>query len=113
MDAQMDKISMGSPSATPVWVFGGILMIFLMGVVAWQITRKDDSKPPDPVVANVIGLLCAITAGLFAFFMTGYAFVSIAPDASRLAGLGVKAAGGAGLFVFVMWWWRSAIRARR
>jgi hypothetical protein len=93
--------------STPSWVFGGILLIFLMGVVAWQITRKDDAKPPDSIVTNVVGLICAITAGLFAFFMTGDAIVKIAPSAPLFAGLGVQATGGVGLFVFVMWWWKT------
>ena len=51
------------------WVFGGLLVVFLMALVAYR--ELKGPKPFDPATHTIIGFLCATLAGLFAFFFTG------------------------------------------
>jgi hypothetical protein len=96
----------GARMQTASWVFGGLLVVFIMAIVGYRIAG-DSTKPIDSTTHTLLGFLSAILAGLFAFFFTGSVAVSVAPNAGRFGGLGIQAAGGAALFVIVLWWWRS------
>src|ERR1035438_9781646 len=88
------------------WVFGGLLVVFIMAVVAYRLIG-DSTKSIDPTTHTLLGFLSAILAGLFAFFFTGSVAANLAPTAGRFGSLGIQATGGAALFVIVLWWWRS------
>lgn len=87
------------------WVFGGLVLVFIMGVVGYRLVTGN--KPVDHATNNMLGFLCAILAGLFAFFFTGTIAAQIASDNSVVRGIAIQATGGVALFVVVLWWWRS------
>jgi hypothetical protein len=88
---------------TASWVFVSLLIVFLGGIVGYREVAPA-RRPLDSNTHMILGILCALLAGLAAFFMTGDFAVQIT---GQQIGLGTQAAGGAGLFVFVLWWWRS------
>jgi hypothetical protein len=92
--------------ATASWIFGSLVVVFIMAVVAYRVLGHGE-KNIDRTTHTLLGFLCAILAGLFAFFFTGTVAANVAPSASQLGSLGVQATGGAALFVIVLWWWRS------
>jgi len=81
--------------------------IFLIAIVAYREVFPS-ARPIETNTHMILGILCALLAGLAGFFMTGDIAVQIGSfgqkDTNRL---GVQAAGGAALFVLVLWWWRS------
>ena len=88
------------------WVFGGLFAIFLMAVVGYRLTIGG-SQPIDPTVNRILGIICAVLAGLFAFFFTGTVAVQLGASAGSKGNIAVQATGGLALFVLVLWWWRS------
>jgi len=88
------------------WVFGGLFALFLMAVVAYRLTIGG-SQPIDPTVNHILGIICAVLAGLFAFFLSGTVAVQLGGEASSAGNIAVQATGGLALFVLVLWWWRS------
>jgi high-affinity Fe2+/Pb2+ permease len=88
------------------WVFGGLFALFLMAVVAYRL-RTGDTQPIDPTVNRILGIICAALAGLFAFFFSGTVAVQLGANAGSVGNIAVQATGGIGLFVLVLWWWRS------
>ena len=98
--------------STASWVFGSILLLFLMWMVISRMSAKQ-LDPPDDTINNVVGILCGVMAALFGYFFTGDVVIHAVPDAGPVAGTGVEAAGGAALFVIVLWWWRSGKRSNQ
>jgi len=88
------------------WVFGGLFALFLMAVVAYRLTIGG-SQPIDPTVNRILGIICAVLAGLFAFFFSGTVAIQLGANAGSVGNIAVQATGGIGLFVLVLWWWRS------
>lgn len=78
------------------WVFGSILLIFLLGV--FTLGPDQLSWPRQKLLA----FICALAAGLFTFFFTG----TVSLFSERLA---VRATGGVAVFVLVLLWWGSPV----
>jgi len=90
------------------WVFGSILLVFVLLVyVVDRYVRRGD--PIEPYQHNLLGFVCALLAGLFAFFFTGSISVSIVGSSSHFGKLATQASGGAGAFLIVLWWWKSSL----
>jgi hypothetical protein len=80
----------------PSWIFGGLLLCFILGVFIWA----PNSLPPFKL--QLLAFICALLAGLFTFFFTGVIGLTV--------GIGnwkVQATGGIGVFVLVLRWWFS------
>ena len=87
------------------YLFGGILLTFMMAIVAYNLIGE--AREISGTTQKLIGFLCALLAGLFAFFFTGTISAQVAPNAGTYGSLGIQATGGAALFVVMLWWWRS------
>jgi hypothetical protein len=85
------------------WVFVSLLIVFLGAIVGYR-ELAPARRPIDANTHMILGLLCSLLAGLAAFFMTGDIAVQVS---GQQIGLGAQATGGVGLFVFVLWWWRT------
>lgn len=85
------------------WVFVSLLIVFLAAIIGYR-EFAPARRALDSNTHMILGILCALLAGLAAFFMTGDIAVQIA---GQQIGIGAQAAGGVGLFVFVLWWWRT------
>ena len=95
----------GNPTAS--WVFGGVLLVFLMAVVACDL-KRDVARPFPPETQKILGFFCAVLAGLFGFFFTGTIAANVNPTTGHgSAGMSIQATGGSAFFVVVLWWWRS------
>jgi hypothetical protein len=92
---------------TASWVFGGLFAVFIMAVVGYRIFTPN-SRPIDETTHKLLGFLCAILAGLFAFFFTGTVAAQATGNVGNLAGLSIQATGGAALFVIMLVWWRKS-----
>lgn len=92
---------------TASWVFGGLFAVFIMAVVGYRVFAPN-SRPIDETTHKLLGFLCAILAGLFAFFFTGTVAAQATGNAGNLAGLSIQATGGAALFVIMLVWWRRS-----
>jgi len=103
-----DGAAKTTPSAAEAasWIFGGLIVIFLMAIVLFRL-RGDGANPIEEPVQKILGLFGAIISGLFAFFFTGAVAANVAPAVGSWGTLGIQATGGAALFVIVLWWWRS------
>lgn len=88
---------------TASWVFVSLLIVFLIAIIGYR-EFAPARRALDANTHMILGILCALLAGLAAFFMTGDIAVQIA---GQQIGIGAQAAGGVGLFVFVLWWWRT------
>ena len=90
------------------WVFGSILLVFVLLVfIIDRYIRRGD--PIEPYQHNLLGFVCALLAGLFAFFFTGSISVSIVGSSGHFGKLATQASGGAGAFLIVLWWWKSSL----
>ena len=67
------------------WIFGGILLLFMMAVVWYNLTHEAASSI-SPGTHRIIGFLCAILAGLFGYFFSGV----VAANVSLRRGSGVQ-----------------------
>ena len=83
------------------WIFGGALLVFISAIIVFGLEL-------DQFRQRLVAFLCALLAGLFAFFFTGTLAVNIVGEASVYGKLGVQAGGGLGAFVLVLWWWLSS-----
>jgi hypothetical protein len=82
------------------WVFGLILVAFLVWVFAFAPETLPEYKQ------RMLGVFLAALAGLFAFFLTGDIGLELQSIQSRFGELAVKATGGVAVFVLVwVWWW--------
>ena len=83
------------------WIFGSILLAFILGVFIFA-----PSTLP-PFKQRLLGVLCALLAGFFTFFFTGTLGVNIGGSAGRFGQISVQAVGGIAAFVLMLWWWLS------
>jgi hypothetical protein len=88
------------------WIFGSLLVVFIMTMVMYRVIVNSD-RTIDSTTHALLGFLCSLLAGLFAFFYTGTVAANVAPGTGRFGSIGIQATGGAALFVIVLWWWRS------
>ena len=91
--------------ALPSWIFGGLLLVFILGVFIWA----PNSLPP--FKQQLLAFICALLAGLFAFFFTGIIGLT-----GRIGDWRVQATGGIGVFILVLWWWfsdRAPVKAQK
>ena len=82
------------------WIFGGFLLVFYIGVFLFGPSVISDQKH------QMLGLISAILAGLFAFFMSG----TLMGESDRLktaAGITIRATGGLAAAAGVLLWWRT------
>jgi hypothetical protein len=85
--------------ATASWVFGSLLLAFMLGVFVFAPISLPNFKQ------RLLAFLSALLAGFFAFFFTGTIGLSLAGR----TGLTLQATGGAAAFVLVLWWWSSGL----
>jgi hypothetical protein len=86
----------------PSWIFGSLLLVFILGVFIFVRETLPRFKH------QLLAFICALLAGLFAYFFTGT--MQLAGNIGLKGGvgsLGVQASGGIGVFVLVLWWWSS------
>ena len=91
--------------ALPSWIFGGLLLLFILGVFIWA----PNALPP--FKQQLLAFICALLAGLFAFFFTGMIGLT-----GRIGDWRVQATGGIGVFVLVLRWWfsdRAPVKAQK
>jgi hypothetical protein len=96
-----------SPQEIASWIFGSILLVFVLTIFVLE-RYVLNRGPIEAHQQNLLGFICSILAGLFAFFFTGTFGVSFSGH-STLGKLAAQATGGAGAFVIVLWWWRSSL----
>src|SRR5580704_15709549 len=80
----------------PSWIFGGLLLLFILGVFVWA-----PNKLP-PFKQRLLAFICAILAGLFTFFFTGVMGLT-----GRIGDWRIQATGGVAVFILVLRWWFS------
>ncbi len=85
--------SMGS------WVFGGILLLFYL----WVFLKGPDVLPDYKL--RMLGVLSALLAGLFVYFISGSVLLKVSQQLSSAASIGVRAGGGIAAVVGMMAWW--------
>jgi hypothetical protein len=85
------------------WVFGSLLLIFLMGVFVFAPDELSYDKQ------RILAVFAALMTGLFGYFLTGSIALESKAFKSVLGDAGVKAASGAALFVLVLVWWFSPL----
>jgi len=83
------------------WIFGGIAFAFLIGVFIFGPDELSTEKH------RILGIMCAVLAGLFGYFFTGSMKLVTEGKLSRLGKVSIQASGGAALFVLVLVWWGS------
>jgi DNA-binding beta-propeller fold protein YncE len=85
------------------WIFGSLLLLFFVGVFLFA--------PPElpAFKQRMLGVSCALLAGIFAFFMTGTINLELKIVKAVLGEVGVKATGGVAIFALVLWWWLSPL----
>jgi hypothetical protein len=88
--------------ANAAWVFGGVLLLFLMFVVVANMW----GLKVDQTFHRVLGFLCATAAGFFGFFFSGSVALQITGTLAG-ANIAVQAFSGMALFVLMLWWWLS------
>jgi hypothetical protein len=86
-------------TASATWVFGGLLLAFLMGVFLFAPATLPAYKSP------ILALLAALLAGLFGWVLSGAITIRIDALKSRFGDIAVRATGGVALFVLVLLWW--------
>lgn len=79
----------------PAWIFGAILLVFLMAIVVW---------PPPPQGQMVIRLLGSVFGGLISGFFLGT--LKITGRAPLLSKIQISAIGGFAVFCLVFFSWR-------
>lgn len=89
-----------SQMGTASWVFGSILLAFAMGITIFRLWGPD--KPVDATADRILGILCSLLSGLFAFFFTGNFTAS-----GSVKGFAVQAVGGGAIFIVVLLWWKG------
>ena len=94
---------MASPALKPAadqrigtWVFGSLLIVFYLAVFLFGPSVLPSYK------YQMLGIVSALLAGMFAYFLTGNIVTSVKGDVS---GVGVRATGGAGLAIAMLLWW--------
>jgi hypothetical protein len=80
------------------WIFGVSLLVFNMVILAIGPETMPLYKQ------TLLGVINALMSGFFVYFLTGSLQV-IGP----LSGFKVKASAGVGVFVIVLFWWRSPL----
>lgn len=86
---------------TASWVFGGLLLLFLM----WVFAAAPEELPQ--YKQRLLAFFCASLAGLLGIFVTGTVALKLGWDTTRLGRVSIQAAGGFALFVFILVWWFS------
>jgi hypothetical protein len=81
------------------WVFGSLLLIFYMLVFLLGPPVLADYKHQQ------LGLMSALLAGLFAFFIAGDILTKVTWTPSAGVELAVRATGGLGIAALVLFWW--------
>jgi len=82
------------------WIFGSLLLLFVILVFVFA----PEELPP--YKHRQLGFLCALLAGLFAYFFIGTNAIVI-KTTSPLARFVFRGGGGASLFALVLLWWGS------
>ena len=85
------------------WVFGSLILIFYMFVFLYGPKVLSDSQHQQ------LGILSALLAGLFAFFLTGSILTRGDGNVSATTRVAVQATGGLGLAVLVLLWWGRTV----
>jgi len=81
------------------WIFGGLTLLFLIAVFCFGPERLPEWK------RRLLGIVCAVSAGLFGFFFTGAITLKLESEVTDYSRIAIQAIGGFALFVFVLWWW--------
>jgi len=97
------EMAKGGSRSSASWVFGLLLLIFLIWVFVFAPDTLPDYKQ------RMLGVFLALLGGLFAFFLTGDIGLEIQWIQSRFGELGIKATGGVAVFVLVLVWWWSPL----
>ena len=87
--------------AVASWVFGSLLLLFMLGVFVLGPKKLPGYKH------RLLALLNALLAGLFGFFLSGTVTAEIAAQLSTGLKTGINATGAMSLFVVVLFWWFS------
>src|SRR5579872_68755 len=82
------------------WLFGSASFVFLI----WSFIFGPNDLPAQKQLT--LGLISAFAAGFLGYFITGTIGVDSANALASGAKFGIKAAGGAALFVLVLFWWQ-------
>lgn len=97
---------MAAPSvkATPdqrwgSWIFGSLLLAFYLGVFLFGPSVLADYK------YRMLGIISALLGGFFAYFLTGQIVTTVKGDLSGGKQVGIRATGGIGLAVGLLFWW--------
>ena len=88
------------PNIVGAFTFG-LILVALIGYVVVKVDCLEPGK------FRIIGIVCALLAGLMGGFMTGSIGVRWQPD-SALGKMAIRAGGGLACFVLVLWWWLAS-----
>jgi hypothetical protein len=83
------------------WVFGSASFLFLVAVF-WLAPEAID-----PTRQRILGVICAVLAGLFGYFLIGSIRLIAEGKFSHFGKISIQAAGGVALFVLMLLWWSS------
>ncbi len=91
-------------SSKASWTFGTILIIFLLYTFLFH------DAEVSPVKEKTLGVIVAICAGLFGFFLTGATRLRVEQISQDWPKLALRASGGAGIFFAVLLIWFSNLQ---
>jgi hypothetical protein len=100
--APKQKESDGARLSLPSWIFGSVLLAFILGVFAFAPPELPEFKQ------RILAWACSLAAGIFTFFMSGDIGLHLVSVKSNLGKITLKATGGLAAFVLVLWWWTSS-----
>jgi hypothetical protein len=80
------------------WIFGSLLIVFYLAVFLFGPSVLPSYK------YQMLGIISALLAGLFAYFLTGNIVTTVKGKMSG-AGIGIRATGGVGLAIAMLLWW--------
>jgi len=85
------------------WVFGSALLLFYGTVYFFSPEVIPDFK------YRMLGVISGLLVGLLSFLITGDIVVTVDATLSGGAKGGIKAAGGFGVGLLVVWWWSTGL----
>lgn len=99
MAATSPKHKRTSDQQAGTWIFGTLLLAFYLYVFLFGPEILPDYK------FQMLGIISALLAGLFAYFLSGQIVTTVKAVLSAGAEMAVRATGGAGIALALLLWW--------
>lgn len=104
---RQNRLGNGRDGSSVGWAAIVVLLLVFAALLVYAFEFIPDTLPE--YKQRVLALACAITAGLFGYFLTGSIGLVVTKAPLRFGSFSVKATGGFGLFALVLIWWLSPL----